>query len=192
MSSTTTTARPATRAEQARHTKSGILTAALRLFAVHGYEATSLQDIADEMSITKAAVYYYFPSKVKILQAVCRPVSEAIIAVLETTSSLPTRRQRIDALADGFVELLLTQPGVLSLMASDATLPEGVDGVSQLNDLIERVVNVIYGANATLDQRLAVFSVAKLGDAIAAVGDLSVDEIRPVLLRTVKRLVPQR
>ena len=80
------TARPetTTRAEQARQTKEGILAVALNLFAQRGYAATSLQDIADEMSLTKAAVYYHFRSKAELLQAICEPVYETITAVIDS------------------------------------------------------------------------------------------------------------
>lgn len=40
-----------------------LLLIARRLFAQHGYDRTSLRDIADAAQITKAALYYYFPNK---------------------------------------------------------------------------------------------------------------------------------
>jgi len=47
-----------TRALQAEQTRQQILETAERLLTEVGYEATSLQMIADEMGLTKAAVYY--------------------------------------------------------------------------------------------------------------------------------------
>lgn len=40
-----------------------IQSAAARLFAEKGFEQTSLQDVADAVGVTKAAVYHYFQSK---------------------------------------------------------------------------------------------------------------------------------
>ncbi len=40
-----------------------ILDVALELFTEQGYEKTSLREIADRLGVTKAALYYHFPSK---------------------------------------------------------------------------------------------------------------------------------
>lgn len=40
-----------------------LLAIARRLFAQHGFDRTSLRDIAEAANITKAALYYYFPNK---------------------------------------------------------------------------------------------------------------------------------
>ena len=48
-----------------------ILDAAQRLFLTKGYEATTIQDIVDELGgLTKGAVYHHFKSKEEIISAV--------------------------------------------------------------------------------------------------------------------------
>jgi len=44
-------------------TKQTILKIAGRLFSQRGYYGVSMQDLADEIHITKAALYYHFTSK---------------------------------------------------------------------------------------------------------------------------------
>lgn len=46
------------------------LSAAMRLFAAHGFEGTALQDIADAVGVTKPAILHHFPSKEHVRQAV--------------------------------------------------------------------------------------------------------------------------
>jgi len=46
------------------------LTAAMRLFAAHGFEGTALQDIADTVGVSKQAILHHFPSKEHVRQAV--------------------------------------------------------------------------------------------------------------------------
>jgi AcrR family transcriptional regulator len=49
-----------------------IVETATRLFSERGYSATRLNDIAVELGVTRAALYYYFPrGKVEILELVC-------------------------------------------------------------------------------------------------------------------------
>jgi AcrR family transcriptional regulator len=48
-------------------TKEGILEAAAKIFSEKGYNATSMQDIADAVHLKKASLYYHFSSKQEIL-----------------------------------------------------------------------------------------------------------------------------
>jgi AcrR family transcriptional regulator len=48
-------------------TRSRIQEIALRLFIEQGYEATSLREIAEELGVTKAALYYHFKTKEDIV-----------------------------------------------------------------------------------------------------------------------------
>ena len=50
-------------------TRDTILAVALRLFADRGYAGTSVQDIVSGAKVTTPALYYYFPSKADLYQA---------------------------------------------------------------------------------------------------------------------------
>jgi TetR/AcrR family transcriptional regulator len=47
-----------------------VLAAATRLFAARGFDGTALQDVADEVGVTKPAVLHHFPSKEALRAAV--------------------------------------------------------------------------------------------------------------------------
>ena len=55
-----------------KNTKERILDEALRLFAQSGYMGTSMNDIADRMGVTKAALYKHYKSKQEILDSILR------------------------------------------------------------------------------------------------------------------------
>jgi AcrR family transcriptional regulator len=50
-------------------TRQRILNVALDLFTEKGYDGTSLREIAEQLGVTKAALYYHFESKEDILMA---------------------------------------------------------------------------------------------------------------------------
>src|SRR6202040_3804200 len=96
-----------TRAVQAEQTRQQILDTAQRLFAEHGYDATSLQMIADEMGLTKAAVYYHFPAKVDIRHALLWPKFEQLKTLLDEGAAIRGRRARVEHLVNGFVDFFV-------------------------------------------------------------------------------------
>jgi AcrR family transcriptional regulator len=78
-------------------TRERILDVALELFTEHGYDKTSLRDIAEQLGITKAALYYYFERKEDILLELhlrLHALSNHALAQLE---SLPDAQARADA-----------------------------------------------------------------------------------------------
>ena len=56
------------------NTREEILEAALDLFAVHGYEATSISQLADAVGLRKASLYSHFANKRDILDTVVETV----------------------------------------------------------------------------------------------------------------------
>lgn len=68
-----------------------ILTTAAELFGERGYDAVSLDDVAERLDVTKGSLYYYFPSK-----------DELVTAAIETLGTEWTSRlERLMASQDG-------------------------------------------------------------------------------------------
>ena len=67
---TATAAIPGTRAARTRATEQRILTAALESFGTSGFDATSLDDLAARLGLSKQAILYHWPSKAVLLDAV--------------------------------------------------------------------------------------------------------------------------
>jgi AcrR family transcriptional regulator len=62
--------------------KSEIREAALGLFLQHGYDGTSLEEVAEQVGVTRPAVLYHFGSKEAMLLSVVDPGFEAVEAVV--------------------------------------------------------------------------------------------------------------
>jgi len=58
-------------------TKDRVLNVAIDLFALKGFDAVSLREIADAAGVRKATLYYYFTSKDEILQKILEYVLES-------------------------------------------------------------------------------------------------------------------
>lgn len=70
-------------------TKTAIRDAAVKLFGSKGFEQTSLREVADAVGITKASLYYHYPSKFELLMAIIDPVVENIRRVVAELDGLP-------------------------------------------------------------------------------------------------------
>ncbi|MBR1604740.1 MAG: TetR family transcriptional regulator [Alphaproteobacteria bacterium] len=75
--------------EEAEQTRKDILQAALNMFCEKGYTATTLDEIAKSIHLTKGAVYWYFRNKPDILKALIIEDFEATRAQLESFMPAP-------------------------------------------------------------------------------------------------------
>jgi AcrR family transcriptional regulator len=80
-------------------TRRRIQDVALELFAEHGYEKTSLREIAEHLDVTKAALYYHFKTKEDILVSIAddlaTPVDELITWAQSQPRTLATRQEML-------------------------------------------------------------------------------------------------
>jgi AcrR family transcriptional regulator len=70
--------------------RDAILDVAERLIRTSGYERMSVQDVQDELGVSRGAIYHYFDSKVALLEAVIERMTHAIIAVISPIATDPT------------------------------------------------------------------------------------------------------
>ena len=80
-------------------TRTKIQQVALELFTEHGYEATSLREIAERLGVTKAALYYHFKSKDEIIASLMADQVAMVEQLIEWTKAQPptveTRRELV-------------------------------------------------------------------------------------------------
>lgn len=106
-------------AAAATNTRSRILDAALDLFSEHGFDGTTLQQIADRLGFTKAAIYYHFPSKDDLLQALNEPAvteCEQLLAAYEQMGDTPSRAS---GFIEAYLEFLMRHRRVIAYMIRD-------------------------------------------------------------------------
>jgi len=172
------------RAVQAEQTRQQILDTAQRLFAELGYDATSLQMIADEMGLTKAAVYYHFHAKTDILHAAMQPGIQRLKALLDEAAAIRGRRARVEYLVNGFVDFLVENRHY-AVMASTDPAAKRSDMEETSAELQHRALTVFFGDNPTGAERLAFSTLFFIPQSLAGLTDLTDAELRETLYATI-------
>jgi AcrR family transcriptional regulator len=172
---------------QAEQTRQQILATAQRLFAERGYDATSLQLIADEMGLTKAAVYYYFRAKDDILRAVLQPGLERLKALVEGTAAIRGRRARAEYLVSGFVDFLVENRATPIMTVIDPAAKRS--NLDERRSMRESTITLLFGDNPTAAERLSFEIVFYIPETLPSLTDLSDDELRDALSSTMLRIL---
>ncbi|WP_129336337.1 TetR/AcrR family transcriptional regulator [Cellulomonas endophytica] len=80
-------------------TRDRIRDRALARFTEQGYDQTSLREIAEDLGVTKAAVYYHFRSKEEIVESLVAEVGTTIEDLISWVRTAPrTRETRLELL----------------------------------------------------------------------------------------------
>lgn len=90
-----------------------ILTVSAQMFTQKGYEKTSIQDIINELGMSKGAVYHHFKSKEDILSAVMEKelgrAEEMFMELIQNTYA-PNAKQKLISI----LENIVVDPGIQS------------------------------------------------------------------------------
>lgn len=91
-----------------KSTQNKILEVAKRLFVKYGYAGVSMRDIAKEVKITKAALYYYFKSKREIYLETLQKSFETLSKLLEKPLNLKiTFEKKLHKVLTAYLEFSL-------------------------------------------------------------------------------------
>ena len=103
-----------------------ILTTALDLFAVRGYDATAVREICEAAGITKPTLYHFFGSKDGVLQALVQGGFQEFRALVQTALDTPgTFRHRVKVLARLVFESASEKPLLWRFIHSVIWAPPG-------------------------------------------------------------------
>jgi AcrR family transcriptional regulator len=154
---------------------------ALSLFISKGYEATSLREIAEQLGISKASLYYHFASKEDIVKSglAARGAEAAeLLAWVQTQQPGPELLERtvlrwvettsVDKLRG--IRFVNANPVVLRNISANAG--------SGIRDGLEAVVDLVAGADASPTRLLLVrMAFLSINSAVSAAnGTASTDE----------------
>lgn len=81
-----------------------VIAVATRLFRENGFRATRLDDIADALGVTRAALYYYFDGKREVLEEVCSRAMASTEAALRRVQDLDDPAERLRGFAHQYAQ----------------------------------------------------------------------------------------
>jgi AcrR family transcriptional regulator len=147
---------PSTRrtAEDARQ---AILAAATELFVANGYGATSLDDIAGELGLTRQAALYHFRTKEDLLSAVVHPYLHDLTRALDhiDVHDPPTAVERRATLTT-LVDVLAAHRGVVSLLSRFTTATTTAGLGPRLAQLTSQMEHLLAGSALATDPSLRI------------------------------------
>jgi AcrR family transcriptional regulator len=144
--------------------------------------------IADEMGLTKAAVYYHFRAKSDILHAAMQPGIQRLEALLDDAAALRGRRARIEYLVNGFVDFLIRHRHYAVMASTDpAAKRDKLD--TEAMTMRRRALTLLFGDNPTGAERLCFNAMFFIPECLPDLADLTDDELREALQTTLLRML---
>lgn len=127
------------------------LRVASKIFNEKGYHATSLDEIAEKIGVTKTALYYYFKNKEQLLyESLVLSYDCGQTARVEAENLNGSAYDKLRHLYRRFIELLIEVRGAYTTLANINALPEDKRGT-----LIERRRQLDRYSRSLLDKAIA-------------------------------------
>jgi AcrR family transcriptional regulator len=119
------------RREEKERRRDEILSAALKVASVVGFDALTMEQVARQARLSRALIYVYFSDKDDLLFALCeRSLVQLAAAFRDVTREAPTGRARLAAMGAAYVAFSVQEPVSFEVLArcearDSASLPTG-------------------------------------------------------------------
>ena len=169
-------------------TRSEISAVAAELFAEQGYQQTSLREIAERLGITKAALYYHFPSKSELLSSLVEPLIEELRALTDEVEHAGEQARRDPRrVVEAYYDLCLRRRLVLRSLVRDAHAAREVELVRTMMHWRERIDAVLVGSDEPADRVRAVVALGGLQDTVVLFDDVDIPAVRDAAIDAAMR-----
>ena len=156
------------RAQDRERKREAVLLTAVELFNERGFKATSLDDVAARLGVTKPAIYHYFTNKEQVLfHCVQLGIDRLHQAITEARRHPGTGRERLRAFLVGYGEIMTEGFGKCIVRTGDHELsPKVAKEFRALKGEIDQALRLLLqegrddGSLAVRDVRLTAFALA--------------------------------
>jgi AcrR family transcriptional regulator len=153
---------------------------ARELFTQKGVQRTSLQDIADQLGITKPALYYHFNSREDLVRSILAPlIDEGERFVADHERRRRSARATPRELLEGYFDFHFRHRADLVLVVSELTTLADLGLIDAMLGWRERLGKLVFGKRPTLTQSTrAVIAFGGLQDCCLQFPDVSYGALR--------------
>jgi AcrR family transcriptional regulator len=169
-----------------------LLAVATKVFAGRGYEAASIEEIAQQAGVSKPIVYEHFGGKERLHAAVVAREVDRLFARVTEGVSAGSPRERFEAAVVAFLAYAQEEPAGFAVLARDPPSASARRGLTRvIDDLAQRVSEVFRSElqRAGYNPKLAPIYANALIGMVTQVGQWWAAEGRPFSLDHVARHV---
>ncbi len=164
---------------------------ARKVFAKHGYEATSVEEIAKRAKVSKPIVYEHFGGKEGIYAVIVDREMEYVVRRIVEAISSGSPRERVEHASLAFLNYVKDNPDGFAVLSQDSPLTSAKGSMSSLlNDVAERVAGVFTASfkDAGFDAKAAPIYAHALVGMVTFVGKWWTDARKPSVEEVAKHI----
>ncbi|WP_433174999.1 TetR/AcrR family transcriptional regulator [Actinoallomurus sp. CA-150999] len=137
------------------HDRESLLRIAVGLFNERGFDGTSMDDLARELGVTKAAIYHHVSGKQELLRLAVDRALDGLFALVDELDTVPGRAvDRLEHLVRGSVTVLVDRlPYVTLLLRVRGNTPVERDALERRREFDRIVAGLVAEAVADGDLR---------------------------------------
>jgi AcrR family transcriptional regulator len=178
------------------HSLDSLLETAVAVFNERGYDATSMDELATRLGVTKSAIYHHVPSKVELLRLALDRALDALFAVTEEPrATTGPAIERLEHVVRGSVRVLTEElPFVTLLLRVRGNSPVELAALQRRREFDRIVTDLVRGAedegdvrpdvDPAVTSRLLCGTVNSLTEWYRPDGGLSADDLADALVAT--------
>ena len=141
---------------RAEHRRQQLLDVSLRLFAARGFNATTMDDIAEAAGVTKPLLYQHFASKRALYLELVEGVAASMLEALgKAVAAADGPRQQVEGGFAAYFGLVVTHADAFTLLFGSEVPndPELSQAVRHVEDMLAEAVDVLIDAGLDQDHR---------------------------------------
>jgi AcrR family transcriptional regulator len=139
-------------------TRTRIQEIAVGLFTEHGYEGTSLREIAERLGVTKAALYYHFKSKEDIIRSLMDDYFGQVDSLVAWAQGQPRTPEVRAEILRRYLDMVADRHHVYRMLhqnqAALASLKSGEDHGQLFKVRMNAIVSLLAEPDASLSERV--------------------------------------